>query len=964
MANLADSLSEAIEHHRSGRLQNAEQLYRQILAADPDQPDALHLLGVIAMQVGRHDDAIQLIGSAIRVHGGEAAFHNNLAESYRASGRIAEATASYQRAIELRPEFAEAHNGLGVALQGQGRNAEAVASYQRALALMPTLASAQFNLGTALDGLGQTADAIAAYRHAVELKPDFAEAHNNLGTALKRSGRLDEAINCFWRASQAAPHLAEAAYNLGNALKDAGRMDEAIAWYQRATQVRPDYAAAHSNLGSALLATGRSAEAAACFRKAVELSPGFAQAHYNLGTACQELGQGDEAIAAFERAIELEPNYAAAYNNLGSSLQAAGRIDEAIARYRRAIELMPELAEAHYNLGTALQAQEANDEAIACYERAVQLRPDYAEAYGNLGAVLQARGETDRAIACYREAVHRKPSLAEAHHNLAAALCSQGAMAEAVAAYRQATALKPDSFEAQLGLGSLLKELGQIGEAIACFDQALRIKPDSVDAHLNRGIALQIEGRISDARAAYQQALEHKPDSPQAHNNLGNAIKDEGKPHEALPCYRRALEIDPDYTVARDNLLMTLQYCDGVTPAGLAEEHAEYERQHALPLRSAWQPHANVRDPERPLRLGFVSGDLGRHPVGSFLIQAFENLDRRQYEAFCYSDRLRPDEVTARFKAAAAGWHEIATTKDELVDELIRADKIDILFDLVGHTAHNRLLVFARKPAPIQISWIGYEGTTGLSAIDYLLADRHEIPPSAESFYREKVLRLPDSYVCYDRPGDAPAVADLAADRWGHVTFASFNNQAKITPRVAEVWARILARVPQSRLVLKYSGMSDPAVSGYFTRLFAAQGIDESRLLLIDRSPYAGYFSSYGEVDIALDPFPFAGGITSCHAMWMGVPVITCPGETFASRHGLSYLSAVGFTETIARDLDEYVEMAVGLAGDLPRLRALRSSLRERMAGSPLCDGKRFAANLMALLREVWRQWCNNAQSG
>jgi predicted O-linked N-acetylglucosamine transferase (SPINDLY family) len=438
---------------------------------------------------------------------------------------------------------------------------------------------------------------------------------------------------------------------------------------------------------------------------------------------------------------------------------------------------------------------------------------------------------------------------------------------------------------------------------------------------------------------------------------MGGALKEQGRLHEALACYRRALELKPDDVEAHSNLLYTLQYCTGATPAALAEAHAVYDRRHAAPLSGAFAQHDNVRDRHGRLRLGFVSPDLGRHPVGYFLVRVLENLGREPHETICYSDRIVKDGLTRRLQAAATQWRDVIGMRDQRLAEQIRADRIDILFDLTGHTARNRLPVFARKPAPIQITWIGYEGTTGLAAMDYLLADRHVVPEGTEHFYRERVLRMPEGYLCYDPPDAAPPVGPLPSLTKGHTTFGSFNNPAKITPEVVAVWAEILHRTPTARLLLKYRGLGDATAKRRYLDLFASRDVAPQRLELSPWSSYAEYLATYHQVDVALDPFPFSGSVTTCEALWMGVPVITCPGETFASRHSLSHLSNVGLTELIARDLDEYVELAASLAGDLSRLAVLRAGLRERMAASPLCDGKRFASNVLAILHGVWKSW-------
>jgi predicted O-linked N-acetylglucosamine transferase (SPINDLY family) len=370
------------------------------------------------------------------------------------------------------------------------------------------------------------------------------------------------------------------------------------------------------------------------------------------------------------------------------------------------------------------------------------------------------------------------------------------------------------------------------------------------------------------------------------------------------------------------------------------------------------RPHANRRDPDRTLRLGFLSADFCRHPVGFFLVRTLEALRAESCSSVCYFTGSRTDDLTARFRAAAGAWREVGGLGDDALAEQVRADGIDIFFDLAGHTAGNRLLVFARKPAPLQVTWIGYEGTTGLPAMDYILADHYQIRPEEESHYCERVLRLPEGYVCYDPPAEAPAVSSLPALAAGAVTFGSFNNPAKITPQVIETWAQVLQRLGGARLVLKYKGLDEPAVARRFAESFAQRGIDPSRLEFRGWSTYDEYLSEYRRIDVALDPFPFSGSATTCESLWMGVPVVTCPGATFASRHSLGHLSNVGLTPWIARDRRDYVERAVALAADLTGLAALRGRLRGQMAASPLCDGPRLARNLMTLLRGAWRQWC------
>jgi protein O-GlcNAc transferase len=703
---------------------------------------------------------------------------------------------------------------------------------------------------------------------------------------------------------------------------------------------------------------GRLHEAEPIYRQIVAADPNHHDAWHLLGVIANQEGKPQAGVECIQRALEHRPDWAEAHYNLGNAWRIRGKLDEAVACYQRALELKPDFAEAHNNLGIVFKDQGKLDEAAACYQRALHLKQDLSDPHNNLGIVFREQGKLDQAVACYQRALELKPDHALVYNNLGDAWRDRGNRGEAVACYQRAVQLKPDFVLAHYNLGIAWKDLGNLDEAVACYRRVLELQPDHAWAHNDLGIAFKDVGKLDQAVAYFQRAVQLKPDFAWAHNNLGSTWKSRGKLDEAMVCFQRAVQLKPDLALAHSNFLYAIQNRPGVTLSELAAVHAEYDRQHAAPLRTAWPRQGNDRDLYRRLRLGFLSPDLARHPVGFFLIRVLENLDRDQFETVCYCDRMIKDDLTARFQDAATLWRDVSGLSDKELTEEILTDRIDILFDLAGHTAHNRLLVFARKPAPIQITWIGYEGTTGLEAIDYILADSHTIPAGQEVWYREQVLRMPRGYVCYDPPKTAPESGPLPAEKNHHIRFGSFNNLAKINPQVIEVWAKVLNRVPDSRLVLKYQGLESESVRRRYRGLFKSEGVDPSRVELTPPSVYAEYLAAHAEVDIALDPFPFGGGITTCDALWMGVPVITCPGETFASRHALSHLANGGLTETIAGTLEEYVELAVSLAGDLPRLASLRASLREQMAASPLCDGERCAADLMHVVRDAWQEWC------
>ena len=919
MPTIREALAQAVALHQAGNLPQAEQIYRQVLQADSRNADAWHLLGVVYSQVNRHDAAVEHIRRAIALNPGQAVFHANLGAALQKLKRVDESLACFRRALELNPSYAEAHNNLGVALQSQGDPAAAVECFRRALKQNPNYAEAHCNLGSALQAVGRLAEALACQETAVRLRPNYAEAHHGLGTALASLGRLDEAIAAYRRALQLKENAPETHNNLGVVLKKQNKLEEAVAAYRRALALQPDYAEALTNLGNAL----------------------------------HEQGHLDEAIACHQRALQLKPDYAEVLNNLGNALREKAQLPQAIACFQRAEAIAPELAETPHSLGVVLKEQGKIDEAIVCYRRALDLDPNYADAHNSLGLGMQQQGRAADAIACYQRALELKPDLADAHNNLGNAFRQAGQLAAAVARFQRALQLQPDMHEAHNNLGIAYQDLGRNEEALASYRRALEIKPDHADAHSNLGNVLRDAGQITAAIAHYQRAVQLKPDLHEAHNNLGNAYKDQGRLDEALACFRRAFEIKPDYVDAHSNWLFSLQYRPGITPAELAAAHAEFDRRQAALFRAYWPSQASPRKVAGPLRLGFVSPDFSLHPVGFFLIRALENLDRGAAEIVCYNDRLIKDRLTARFQAVATDWRDVFGRTDEQLAAQIRDDRIDVLFDLAGHTAHNRMLLFARRPAPLQVTWIGYEGSTGLSAIDYLLADRHMVPEEAEAFCAEKVLRLPECYLCYDPPDEAPPVGPLPAAQAGYVTFASCNNLAKVNAEVVAAWAEILRRVAGAKLLLKYRGLEDAATREHFAGLFAAHGISADRLIMEGWSTLAELFAAHNRIDIALDPFPFCGGVTTCNALWMGVPVITWPGETFAGRHSLSYLQNVGLTETIAGSREEYINIAAGLAGILPRLADLRAGLRQRMDGSPLCDGKRFAGNWMSLIARV-----------
>jgi protein O-GlcNAc transferase len=614
--------------------------------------------------------------------------------------------------------------------------------------------------------------------------------------------------------------------------------------------------------------------------------------------------------------------------SIGESLQKEGKLDEAITSYQKAIKLNPHLTVAYNSLGNAFQDKGQLDEAIACYQKALELNPNFTGVYYNLGDALQDKGQLDEAITCYQRAIELDPNFAYAYNNLAIAL----------------------------------KNKGQIEEAIICCKKAIGIDPTLVNAVYNLGNAFKDKWQLDEAITCYQKALQHDPNHIGAYTNLGSVFQSRGQFDKGEMYYRHAMKIKPDDLIPNQALLMSMNYNPNYNAQTIFSEHLQFAKQHAESLYPAATFYTNDCSLTRRLRIGYVSPDFRRHSVNYFLEPVFASYNHDQFEIFCYSDVISADNVTKRIQAFVDHWRDISKVPDEKVAELIREDQIDILIDLAGHTGYNRILVFARKPAPVEVSWLGYANTTGLQTIDYRIVDNYTDPSGlTDQFYTEKLLRLPQSFLCYLHDENSPEVGELPSLKRGHITFGSFNYFSKVTPKVVDLWTRIMTAIPGSRLIMKAKSFSDRAACQYVGEMFKQGGIVKERIELISHMPsYIGHLETYKRIDIALDTFPYNGTTTTCEAMWMGVPVITLAGNSHVSRVGVSLLSNVGLPELIAGTPDEYFKITVSLANDLKKLQTLREKLRDMMTYSPLTDAKRFTLNLETCFHKIWETWCDS----
>lgn len=710
------------------------------------------------------------------------------------------------------------------------------------------------------------------------------------------------------------------------ALHRAGRIDDACAVYERLLVAEPARADVLHLLGIGRYQRGNAAAARRTVRLAVAVEPATAHLHVALGGLTVAAGDAAGGLAAYRRGVRLDPAHAEANGVLADRCLDLGRPAEAAAAARRALAADPGQAGGHYRLAEAERAVGRLEVAARLFAYAARLDPADVRAPFRLAATLERLQRPDAAARAYRACLMRDPQCVEALFNIANQLSGQSDGCDrSRRLYRAAVTLRPEFAAAFAGIGTVLLGRNRMREAIPAFRRALALEPGQVDVYVN----------------------------------MGNALKAQGRVEETVAVLRHALALDPARHTAFSNLLFALCFKEDMDGETLLAWHRAFDESYVRPLHGHVRPHANEPDPHRRLRIGFVSPGFRRHPSGYSLLPFMANRDRGRFEVFCYYNGTYQDDLTRQFRALSDHWHVCWGEGDAELAERIRADGIDILVDCVGHLADGRLMVFARKPAPVQVSYPVYPATTGVSTIDYRIMDVHFAPPDAERMHSERLVRLPDCHVCY-RPLDFPVepAADLPMRCNGHVTFASFNNFAKVGERTVALWAELLERVPTARLRLKWQGLATAdreAVLAPFVR----RGIDPDRIHLSDWAPDP--YSPYRDVDLCLDPVHANGGTTTFDALWMGVPVVTLAGAMPFSRVGLCHLSNVGLSELVARTPEEYLAIAAGFAADPERLAALRRGLRERFAASPLMDAPRYARSLERAFLGMWEAWCRAA---
>jgi protein O-GlcNAc transferase len=671
-----------------------------------------------------------------------------------------------------------------------------------------------------------------------------------------------------------------------------------------------------------------------------------------------EQGKVVEAEGIFRLLVERYAANPAVLLRLGDAAAILGQVNAAAHFYRCALTLRSDLAEAHAGLGSALVALHEYDDAIASCRRAIALKPRLSGAHLSLGAALFNKGgDLQQAEIAIRRAITLEPGSAIARFNLGNVLMRRRQYESAVASFRHALQIAPGHIEARSNLCLSLAVLGRREESIAGLSAAIESHPNVALFRINLGNVLSDGGRLTEAADQYERAQELAPGSLFVLNNLGACRLAQARPDDAAKYFRAALDVGADLLHAGSNLLFGLNYVTRMSAEEIFAAHRDWGRK--FEAECPRQVHANAPEPERPLRVGYVSPDFRTHSCAYFIEPLFAAHDQRAVEIYCYSDVAAADETTERLRGWAGTWRDVVGLADDALTKLILEDRIDILVDLAGHTRGSRLRVFAGKAAPIQVSWLGYPNTTGLAAIDYRLTDGIADPPGSEHLAVERLHRLPQGFLCYRPPVPAPDVVPPPSERAGHVMFGSFNALPKISDETIASWSSIVGRVPGSRLFVKAKALADAATAAELRRKLSAAGVPLERVEITGwHDDPQHHLAQYGAIDIALDTAPYNGTTTTLEALWMGVPVVTRRGDRHAARVSASILEHAGLHELVAETPAHYVDRAVALAGDASRLAALRASMRARLAASPLRDEAGFARAVEAAYRTIWREWC------
>jgi len=796
--------------------------------------------------------------------------------------------------------------------------------------------------GEILRSRNKVQDALVIFEQVLSVDPHNIRALLYKGTCHKQLKDNEKAMEAFTQVLEIDSHDWCAHNNRGLIFKEHGELLKAQAEYQLAIQYGPKNSIAYANmavvltdLGSHLKMSGEIEPAIDKYREAIAHSPTYAPAYFNMGVVFSENERLVEALKYYLMAVEHNPVYVEALSNIGVIYKNSGKLVQAIEYYERALQANPNFTIANNNIAIALTdmgTQRKTEghvlDGIRFYKKALVHNSKYPPAWYNLGVAHAELGNIDEAIVCYEMAVNFNPKCAEAYNNL----------------------------------GVIYKDKGNLDKSIFYYQEALKANPLFAQTLNNLGVIFTMLGKLDDAYSYCEKAIRANPAYAEAYNNLGVLYRDEGRIIEAIDSYDRCLALDPGSRNAGQNRLLALNSIpdDTVEPDFVFNDHYKWGARFCKEFKTfkAWD---NDKRTDRVLRIGYLSADFFTHSVSYFIEAPLAFRNPQKTHVTCYSNVVRRDAKTLHLQKFADQWRSVYGLNAMEVADMIRKDQIDILVELTGHTAGNRLDVMALQPAPVQVTWIGYPNTTGLPTIHYRITDAIVDPPETKQKFSEELVRLPTAFLCYTPPMDAPPVSKAPAIANGFVTFGSFNNLAKVNDRVIRVWCAILKAVPNSRLLMKCKPFASSTIRRKFLKRFRDQGIESKRVDLVPLLPTTSeHLQSYSMVDISVDTFPYAGTTTTCESLFMGVPVVTLKPKGFnhAQSVGVTLMSRIeGAQKLITTTEEQYVQVASKLAKNIPRLQELRQSIRQNMLKSTLCDGKSFVANLENLYADMWRRY-------
>jgi len=673
-------------------------------------------------------------------------------------------------------------------------------------------------------------------------------------------------------------------------------------------------------------------------------------------------GQVKSSLKKYRAVLKADPRNRAGRLFYGIALGQVGREQEALKYFNGVLQEAPETKEVYYHMASAHHALGQTDEAIKVLDMGISRALNAAEILSLKGKFLAGADKHDEAIICINKALQINPNLAEAHMHKGICLEATANYNEAMEAYRMAVQLEPSNAKALNHVAALFMVHEKYEDAKPWLTKAIEADPMFAAAYGNMGVCCHYTSDASGALRYLDEALKLNPKDPHATGNKAGVLRRLGYFDEAVSLFRQSIKLDGRRANIFSNYLMCIHYMDKIDRKEIFDAHKEYNERYCMALKPAEPPvFANDRNPEKVLRVGMVSSNFKRHPVGYMILPGMDHTDQTSIEYVCYSDlRLdKRDDFTKRIRENCAIWHDSIGLSDEKLMQQIKDDKIDLLMDLTGHAeGGSRLSIFARRAAPVQIEWIGgLFDTSGLSEMDWIIGDHIEIPENEDDWYTERVYRMPNDYICYEPPHYAPDVAPLPYKENGYITFGNLNSPAKTNEFSLDLWADVLKAVPDSKMLFSSKSLGTQELRDRVVKAFVKKGIPEDRLIIEEGAGHQEFIKTYGRIDIALDPYPYSGGLTTCESLWLGVPVVALPGPTFAGKHAATHLVNAGYPEWVRETREEYIAWAVEWAGKPDELAALRGNMRDQVAKSPLVDGKKFAKNFEEAVRFMWVGW-------